>query len=121
MIDVRTRAEWQFVGLPDLAAIRRELKLVEWVVYPQMTPNTSFPDQMREIIETEGPEQIFFICRSGARSLAAAQATAHLSAAMDRPLHCTNVMEGFEGDLDPEGHRGRLNGWKATGLPWRQG
>ena len=121
LIDVRTRAEWQFVGLPDLGGIRREMRLVEWVVFPEMTPNPSFSNQMREIIETEKPERICFICRSGARSLAAARVTAELGDVMGHPLHCTNVLEGFEGDLDPEGHRGRLNGWKATGLPWRQG
>ncbi|MEM8790003.1 MAG: rhodanese-like domain-containing protein [Pseudomonadota bacterium] len=121
LIDVRTRAEWQFVGLPDLAGIDRELKLLEWIVFPQMTPNATFGEQIREVVEAAKPERMFFICRSGQRSLAAAQAAAHVGEEMGISLHCTNVTEGFEGDLDPEGHRGRLNGWKATGLPWRQG
>jgi adenylosuccinate synthase len=35
--------------------------------------------------------------------------------------HAFNVADGFEGPVDAEGHRGTVAGWKAEGLPWRQG
>jgi len=66
------------------------------------------------------PSRILFICRSGARSLAAARAVAEAIGPGSGLEHCTNVAEGFEGDLDSDGHRGTLNGWKTRGLPWRQ-
>ncbi len=121
LIDVRTRAEWQFVGLPDLSALSKETALIEWVQFPQMTPNPAFLADMDALIGEKNPSRLFFICRSGARSLSAAQAVAGQQGARGTAVHCTNVMEGFEGDLDTDGHRGRLNGWKARGLPWRQG
>ena len=62
------------------------------------------------------PEQkIYFLCRSGVRSLAAAQA----AQAAGFP-HVFNIADGFEGPPDPQGHRGTTAGWKADGLPWRQ-
>ncbi|MBY8976652.1 rhodanese-like domain-containing protein [Rhodobacteraceae bacterium NNCM2] len=121
LIDVRTRAEWQFVGLPDLSAISKETALVEWVQFPQMTHNASFVEEVENLIEAHRTNRLFFICRSGARSLSAAQAIAASRQARGETIHCTNVMEGFEGDLDTDGHRGKLNGWKARGLPWKQG
>ncbi len=59
---------------------------------------------------------VLFLCRSGARSRSAAMAATAAGYAK-----AYNVAEGFEGDLDGEGHRGKLNGWKVAGLPWRQG
>ena len=66
------------------------------------------------------PGHLFFICRSGSRSLAAARLVAARTLGEGRPVECVNVAEGFEGDLDGEGHRGTVNGWKVAGLPWRQ-
>lgn len=120
LVDVRTRAEWAFVGLPDLAAIGRSVWPVEWATFPSMTRNPGFLSELRERSGGRLPERILFICRSGARSMAAAQAVAAAMAAQGVAMHCTNVAEGFEGDLDGEGHRGRVNGWKVRGLPWRQ-
>jgi rhodanese-related sulfurtransferase len=123
LIDVRTRAEWTFVGLPDLAGLGRQVWPIEWVTFPTMTPNPGFLDQVAAIARQSGgkmPSRMFFICRSGARSLAAAQAVASGFGADSGLRACTNVAEGFEGDLDHDGHRGRMNGWKARGLPWRQ-
>jgi rhodanese-related sulfurtransferase len=114
LCDVRTDAEWNFVGLPDLNEIGREPVLIPWQVYPTMQRNAGFVDHLRQAgLEPETP--IYFICRSGARSLAAAQAAA---AAGYKSVY--NVAEGFEGPPDADGHRGQVSGWKATGLPWRQ-
>ncbi|MEM7238437.1 MAG: rhodanese-like domain-containing protein [Pseudomonadota bacterium] len=121
LIDVRTRAEWQFVGLPDLAGVSKETILAEWIQFPNMGPNPSFLDEITRVITAQIPDRLFFICRSGSRSLAAAQAVAGLAEQRGGPTHCTNVLEGFEGELDSDGHRGTLNGWKARGLPWHQG
>jgi len=120
LIDVRTRAEWAFVGMPDAASMGREVWGVEWAVFPSMAPNPDFLAQLSERMGGKLPARMFFICRSGARSMAAARATAAALARQGIAAHCTNVAEGFEGDLDGEGHRGRVNGWKRRGLPWRQ-
>ena len=114
LVDVRTDAEWNFVGVPDLAAAGKQAVLIQWQVYPTMQPNAAFNDQLKEAGFT--PDQhIYFICRSGQRSLAAAQA----AQAAGFP-HAYNVAEGFEGGVDAQGHRGVAAGWKAKGLPWRQ-
>lgn len=120
LVDVRTRAEWTFTGMPDLRPIGREILAVEWVSFPGMAPNPRFLDEVVEQAGGRLPDRLFFICRSGARSLAAARLVAAEAQAGGQIVHCTNVAEGFEGDLDEAGHRGRLNGWKVHGLPWRQ-
>jgi rhodanese-related sulfurtransferase len=116
LVDVRTRAEWAFVGMPDLAALDRPVWAVEWVSFPSMTRNPGFLDDVANRLGDRPSGRLFFLCRSGARSMAAAQAVAQAGLG----AHCTNVAEGFEGDLDEAGHRGRRNGWKVRGLPWRQ-
>ncbi len=114
LVDVRTDAEWTYVGLADLAAAGKQPVLIPWQIFPQMAVNTGFIDQLRQAGFT--PEhQIYFICRSGVRSLAAAQAAQEAGFP-----HAYNVADGFEGNPDPNGHRGLLAGWKASGLPWRQ-
>jgi rhodanese-related sulfurtransferase len=120
LIDVRTRAEWAFTGIPDLSALGKELLAVEWVSFPAMAPNPRFYEEV--VTEAGGrlPARLFFICRSGGRSMAAARAVAAASEARGQPVHCTNVAGGFEGDLDDRYHRGTRNGWKVDGLPWRQ-
>jgi rhodanese-related sulfurtransferase len=120
LIDVRTCAEWAFVGLPDLSALGRPLWPVEWMAFPGMAQNPDFIGDLSARMGDKPPARLFFICRSGIRSMAAAQMVASTMAEQGRAAHCTNVAKGFEGDLDPGGHRGGLNGWKARGLPWRQ-
>jgi rhodanese-related sulfurtransferase len=114
LVDVRTDAEWNFVGLPDLQQAGKETALIQWQVYPGMAVNASFVDNLKRIGLTPD-HHIYFICRSGARSLAAAQAA--LQAGFP---HVYNVADGFEGPVDADGHRGSTAGWKASGLPWRQ-
>jgi rhodanese-related sulfurtransferase len=120
LIDVRTRAEWAFVGLPDLSVIGRPLWPIEWVAFPSMAQNPDFGGELTARMDGVTPERMFFICRSGSRSMAAAQAVAGALGSDGIEAHCTNVAEGFEGDLDQDGHRGSVNGWKMRGLPWRQ-
>ena len=114
LVDVRTEAEWAFVGLPDLSAAGKQPVLIPWQSYPGMQVNAAFADHLQRAgLQPEQP--LFFICRSGARSLAAAQT----AQAAGYP-HSFNVSDGFEGPPDAEGHRGTVAGWKADALPWRQ-
>ena len=118
LIDVRTIAEWAYVGLPDLSAIGKQPVLVEWQGFPDNRPNTAFVERVVEALTPLGADresELFFICRSGQRSLKAAQAMAAAGY-----MRCRNVADGFEGPLDADRHRGRLVGWKAKGLPWVQ-
>ncbi len=108
MVDVRSAAEWQFVGVvPD--AVRIELRS-----YPGMVPNAAFISQLQQQVDKAAT--VLFICRSGARSDEAARLAVEAGYA-----EVYNVLEGFEGDRDAQQHRGQLNGWKAAGLPWIQG
>lgn len=110
LIDVRTTAEWNFVGLPDLSSIGKQVRRVEWTRFPDGSPN---PDFMAEVRADLSPEQpILFLCRSGARSRAAAQSLE--SAGFSNTY---NVSAGFEGDLGADNHR--HGGWKEH-LPWQQ-
>jgi rhodanese-related sulfurtransferase len=114
LIDVRTTAEWNFVGLPDLSGANRETQLVEWQSFPTMAPNPDFVAQ----VSAANPDKnapLFFLCRSGARSRSAAIAMTRAGYA-----HAYNIAGGFEGDLNSARHRGQHKGWKASGLPWRQ-
>ena len=112
LVDVRTDAEWKYVGVPETSSIGRRTVFVEWVGYPTGTPNARFVDELREAGIDGGP--VIFLCRSGQRSIGAAVAA---TAAGLVPFY--NVLDGFEGALDAAGHRG-AEGWRATGLPWRQ-
>jgi len=114
LVDCRTEAEWAFVGLPDLSSAGKQAVLIQWQTYPTMQVNAGFADQLVEAGFTPD-HHIYFICRSGQRSLAAAQA----AQAAGFP-HSYNVAEGFEGPTDGTGHRGTVGGWKLHGLPWRQ-
>jgi rhodanese-related sulfurtransferase len=119
LIDVRTGAEWAFVGLPDLSSIGKRPLLVEWQEFPGNQVNKAFVERVAEALAAIGANkdsELFFICRSGGRSLSAARAMT--AAGYSR---CRNVADGFEGPLDPNRHRGQLGGWKAKGLPWVQG
>ncbi|QMU57937.1 MAG: rhodanese-like domain-containing protein [Boseongicola sp.] len=120
IIDVRTQAEWGYVGVPDLMEVGHDLLFVEWASFPNMSRNPRFVQEVMEALGNEVPETLMFICRSGVRSLWAASAFADHLDEIGVTAKCLNVAEGFEGDLDPQGHRGNLNGWKTRGLAWRQ-
>jgi len=114
LVDVRTSAEWNFVGVPDLTGLGRDVALVEWQMFPTMQVNPGFLAQAgQDAADKSAP--VLFLCRSGARSRSAAIAMTKAGYAK-----AYNIAGGFEGDLDGERHRGRKNGWKASGLPWKQ-
>lgn len=112
IIDVRTKAEWTFVGVPEIADAERAAFL-EWQAFPGGAPNPDFLSELTRIARPSAP--VFFLCRSGARSASAARAATEAGYAL-----AFNIADGFEGPCDDDGHRGRLSGWKAEGLPWRQ-
>ena len=119
LIDVRTKAEWAFVGIPDLASLGRRVVMLEWQSFPDSRVDAQFTERLAAALAASGTgkdDALYFICRSGGRSRMAAEAMAE--AGFQR---CMNVAEGFEGPLDDSRHRGSLAGWKAAGLPWVQG
>ncbi len=120
LVDVRTRAEWNFVGTPDTGELGKTPILIEWSSYPDMSINPAFADKVEDAVGSDSNGPLLFLCRSGARSLKAATVIADHCARQGRSVTCLNVSEGFEGDVDASGHRGRQNGWKARGLAWRQ-
>ena len=114
LIDVRTRPEWNYVGLPDLEALARKPVLLEWQTFPSMQLNPEFVTALSGAC-TDKDAPLLFLCRSGARSAAAAKAMTAAGYSS-----CLNVSDGFEGPLNAEAKRGSAGGWKAAGLPWRQ-
>jgi rhodanese-related sulfurtransferase len=114
LVDVRTQPEWSFVGLPDLSRIAKKVILASWQVYPTMAIDPDFATKVKaQLGDAAGP--VYFLCRSGARSRAAAIAMTETGIGP-----CFNVSGGFEGDKDASSHRGRTTGWKAADLPWVQ-
>lgn len=119
LVDVRTRAEWTFVGIPDLSTLNKRVVTIEWQTFPDSRVDPEFVGRLCGLLEGAGVSkdaEVFFVCRSGARSHAAAAAMADAGY-----TRCRNVADGFEGPLDATQKRGQVAGWKAAGLPWRQG
>ena len=115
LVDVRTEAEWTWVGVPDTAGTGREPVFASWAPDDPAAPGVRFLAELERAGITAGRRgPVVFLCRSGKRSVAAAEAA---TAAGITPSY--NVLNGFEGDLDEHGHRGGA-GWRAEGLPWRQ-
>ena len=109
LVDVRTQAEWEYVGhIPDTV-------LIEWNTYPNGQRNPDFLSELQaQVAKSDAP--VMFLCRSGARSHHAAQAATQAGYP-----NSYNVLEGFEGDKDANGHRNTVGGWRIAGLPWIQG
>ena len=106
LVDVRTDAERAWVGQVPGA------KVVAWKQWPQMLMNPDFDSQLQAVVPSGS--KVLLLCRSGVRSVAAAQRATELG------LQAYSILEGFEGDLDANGQRGKLNGWRYRGLPWQQ-
>ena len=106
LVDVRTDAAREWVGKVPGAIV------VAWKQWPGMAANPNFDEQLRAAVP-EG-KKVVLLCRSGVRSVAAAQRAAGLG------IEAYNILEGFEGDVDANGQRGRLSGWRKRGLPWNQ-
>ena len=114
LLDVRSAAEWAYVGIPDLSVISKETKLIEWKSFPQMLVNKNFVAQVREICSNR-ERTIISLCRSGQRSIATSK---ELTTAGYK--NCLNLLQGFEGDKNTKNQRGQTGGWKFCGLPWKQ-
>ena len=112
LVDVRTEGEWARIGIPVTAAAGSDPIFIQWNLAGG-TPNLRFVDQLSEHAPSADAELVF-LCRSGARSVAAA------NAATAAGFTAYNVLEGFEGEPDPSGAR-TVNGWKNRGLPSRTG
>ena len=106
LVDVRTDAEREWVGKGPGAIA------VAWKQWPGMAANASFDEQLRAAVP-EG-KKVVLLCRSGVRSVAAAQRATGLG------IEAYNILEGFEGDVNASGQRGQLGGWRKRGLPWHQ-
>ncbi len=106
LVDIRTDAERAWVGGVPGAAV------VAWKQWPGMQVNPEFDAQI--LAAGRGGEKLVLLCRSGLRSIAAAQRASQLG------LEAYNILEGFEGDPDAQGQRGRVGGWRLHGLPWQQ-
>jgi len=114
LIDVRTQPEWVFSGVPSLQSVGKQPLMISWKLYPTMEQNIGFvPAVCRLVAEKDAP--IYFLCKTGGRSLDAAIAMTEVGY-----TQCYNVADGFEGDRDDNGRRGTLSGWKASNLPWEQ-
>ncbi len=106
LVDVRSHPELDFVGMIEGG------KHIPWQNYPGMTPNPDFDQQIKK--EVTPDNILLLLCRTGGRSLAAAEHLADLGY-----RHCYNILGGFEGKQDQQGQRGKVEGWKASGLPWK--
>ena len=107
LVDVRTDAEREWVGaVPGAVALA-------WKQWPGMAMNAGFDDGLKAAVPAG--QKVVLLCRSGVRSVAAAKRAAELG------LEAYNILEGFEGDADESGQRGKRGGWRLQGLPWKQG
>jgi len=115
LIDTRTQPEWNFVGLPDLSSLDKSALKASWQAYPAMTVDPDFVAKLKAQLPAEADTPLYFICRSGARSRAAAIAMTEAGFKC-----CFNIIGGFEGDKSNQNRRGAVNGWKVDNLPWSQ-
>ncbi len=108
LVDVRSRAELEFVGrVPGSLA-------AEWNRWPGGVRNPNFIAELESLVDKNAP--VMFLCRSGGRSNSAA-----IAATQAGYTDAYNVLQGFEGDKDKSGQRNKLGGWRTAGLPWTQG
>lgn len=109
LVDVRTDAERDWIGRVDIP--QNQHLAVQWNLYPEGKPNPDFLQQLSEI--TDKANVLLFMCRSGVRSRHSATL-----AAEHGYINCFDVLEGFEGEKDADGHRKNINGWCKAKLPW---
>ena len=123
LVDVRTRAEWSFVGTPVCQSMKNDVIFCEWASFPNMVKKPDFLENLLSHLNLERSDNIFFICRSGARSFQAALELSSFlggSGKVFSGVSCFNVKYGFEGGLSDDSQRGGVNGWKFSNLPWQQ-
>ncbi len=109
LVDVRTNAERDWVGSVAVPAERQAA--VQWNLYPGGKPNPDFLTQLAQAADKD--TILLFLCRSGVRSRHAAKL-----ATENGYTQCFDILEGFEGDKDADGHRKTVGGWCKAGLPW---
>ncbi|MFC5550832.1 rhodanese-like domain-containing protein [Massilia aerilata] len=109
LVDVRTNAERDWIGRP--AVPEAQHGAVQWTLYPGGAPNPDFATQLQQTADKE--DVVLFLCRSGVRSRHAARVATELGY-----TDAFDILEGFEGDRDAEGHRKTVGGWCKAGLPW---
>ena len=107
LVDIRTDAERDWVGFIPGALV------LEWKHWPGMEIDPAFGDKLKAMVPPG--KKAVLLCRSGVRSIAAAKRATEVG------VEAYNILEGFEGDPDEQGHRNRKGGWRVRGLPWRQG
>lgn len=121
LIDVRTKEEFIFIGTVKCEDFENRMILLPWQNLPNMSENQdfdfSFNEELKKLFHESTIKELklFFICRSGSRSNQAANHASNLGF-----KNCYNIIGGFEGELDSKNHRGNINGWKASNLPWQQ-
>ena len=113
LIDVRTSEELSFVGVVNASSFENRLIFLAWQTLPQMQQNQNFANDLLAKVNIDN--EILFLCRTGGRSNQSAQLASTLGF-----KKCYNIINGFEGDLNSQNHRGLINGWKASNLPWEQ-
>lgn len=109
LVDVRTNAERDWIGRPAIADAQHGA--VQWTLYPGGAPNPDFVAQLQGAADKD--DVVLFLCRSGVRSRGAARVATELGY-----RNAFDVLEGFEGDRDADGHRKTVGGWCKAGLPW---
>jgi len=109
LVDVRTNAERDWIGRPAIP--EQQHGAVQWTLYPGGAPNPDFATQLQQVADKE--DVVLFLCRSGVRSRHAARVATELGF-----QDAYDILEGFEGDRDAEGHRKTVGGWCKAGLPW---
>lgn len=118
LVDVRTLAEWSYVGVPVLDSIGKQALFIEWQSFPDGRQSSDFLSVLEEELKARGVGKdapLYFLCRSGSRSRSAAIAATAAGFA-----NCFNIGPGFEGPLDGNRQRSTLDGWRVAGLPWSQ-
>ena len=114
LIDVRTKPEWVYVGVPDLSSINKNVIFISWQVYPEMEINKFFENQILQS-NIKKDSNLYFMCRSGNRSYSAAEFLVSRGFS-----NCFNIIDGFEGKLNHECQRTLIDGWQFNNLPWKQ-
>ncbi|TAG25586.1 MAG: MBL fold metallo-hydrolase [Burkholderiales bacterium] len=109
LIDIRSAAERAWVGfIPNVPGI-------EFKIWPGMAINPEYEAQLQAAMQGKPKgSKVMLLCRSGIRSIPAAQRAQALG------FEAYNILEGFEGDPDAQAHRNTVGGWRARGLPWAQ-
>ncbi|MBP8175777.1 MAG: sulfurtransferase [Sphaerotilus sp.] len=122
-LDVRTRAEAMYVGMAEsvdalVPYVEHQELMTDWDeqrrIY-RLEPLQDFVPEVERRLAERGlvrTDAVVLICRSGDRSSRAAN---RLAEAGFTRVH--SVVDGFEGDMSPQGRRS-VNGWKNAGLPW---